>query len=66
MFVSVKKVGTYRHLQIAENRREGKRVKQTIIATLGRLGRCWASSMTRKGSRLASHTRRVISARMAR
>ena len=37
MFVRVKKVGTYRYLQIAENRREGKRVKQTIIATLGRL-----------------------------
>ena len=35
MFVRVKKVGTYRYLQIAENRREGKRVKQTIIATLG-------------------------------
>ena len=28
MFVRVKNVGTYRYLQIAENRREGKRVKQ--------------------------------------
>ena len=37
MFVCVNKVGTYRYLQIAHNRREGKRVKQTIIATLGRL-----------------------------
>ena len=35
MFVRVKKVGTYRYLQIAENRREGNRVKQTIIATPG-------------------------------
>ena len=35
MFVRVKKVGNYQYLQIAENRREGKRVKQTIIATLG-------------------------------
>ena len=43
MFVRVKKVGTYRYLQIAENRREGKRVKQTIIATLGRLDKLTAS-----------------------
>ena len=37
MFVRVKKVGPYQYLQIAQNRREGKRVKQSIIATLGRL-----------------------------
>ena len=43
MFVRVKKVGTYRYLQIAENRREGQRVKQTIIATLGRLDKLAAS-----------------------
>ena len=43
MFVRVKKVGTYRYLQIAENHREGKRVKQTIIATLGRLDKLAAS-----------------------
>ena len=43
MFVRVKKVGNYQYLQIAENRREGKRVKQTIIATLGRLDKLTAS-----------------------
>ena len=43
MFVRVKNVGTYRYLQIAENRREGNRVKQTIIATLGRLDKLAAS-----------------------
>ena len=43
MFVRVKKVGTYRYPQIAENRRQGKRVKQTIIATLGRLDKLAAS-----------------------
>ena len=43
MFVRVKKVGAYRYLQIAEIRREGKRVKQTIIATLGRLDKLAAS-----------------------
>ena len=43
MFVRVKKVGPYQYLQIAENHREGKRVKQTIIATLGRLDKLTAS-----------------------
>ena len=43
MFVRVKKVGPYQYLQIAENHREGKRVKQTIIATLGRLDKLAAS-----------------------
>ena len=43
MFVRVKKVGPYQYLQIAENHREGKRVKQSIIATLGRLDKLTAS-----------------------
>ena len=43
MFVRVKKVGPYQYLQIAQNRREGKRVKQSIIATLGRLDKLTAS-----------------------
>ena len=43
MFVRVKKVGPYQYLQIAENRREGKRVKQSIIATPGRLDKLTAS-----------------------
>ena len=43
MFVRVKNVGPYQYLQIAENRREGKRVKQSIIATLGRLDKLTAS-----------------------
>ena len=43
MFVRVKKVGSYQYLQIAHNRREGKRVKQTTIATLGRLDKLAAS-----------------------
>ena len=43
MFVRVKKVGPYQYLQIAQNRREGKRVKQSIIATLGRLDKLTTS-----------------------
>ena len=58
MFVRVKKVGTYRYLQIAENRREGKRVKQTIIATLGRLDKLAASGaidqLLRSAARITS------------
>lgn len=37
MFVRVKPSGQYRYLQIAENFREGKKVKQKILCTLGRL-----------------------------
>ncbi len=37
MFVRVKPAGPYRYLQIAENFREGKKVKQKILCTLGRL-----------------------------
>ena len=43
MFARVKKVGKYQYLQIVENRREGNRVKQTTIATLGRLDKLAAS-----------------------
>ena len=37
MFVRIKKTGSYKYLQIVENRREGKKVKQRVIVTLGRL-----------------------------
>ena len=37
MFVRVKPAAQYRYLQIAENYREGKKVKQKILCTLGRL-----------------------------
>ena len=43
MFVRVKNVGLYQYLQIAQNRREGKRVRQSVIATLGRLDKLTAS-----------------------
>ncbi|MBC8384833.1 MAG: transposase, partial [Candidatus Cloacimonetes bacterium] len=39
MFARVKKVGKYEYLQIVENRRENKKSKQRVIATLGRLGK---------------------------
>ena len=57
MFVRVKKVGPYQYLQIAQNRREGRRVKQSIIATLGRLDKLTATGavdqLLRSASRFA-------------
>jgi transposase len=43
MFVRIKPAGPYRYLQIAENFREGKKVKQKVLCTLGRLDELTAS-----------------------
>ena len=37
MFARVKKSGKYQYLQIVENRKEAGRVKQRVIATVGRM-----------------------------
>ena len=37
MFARMKKSGKYEYLQVVENRREGHKVNQRVIATLGRL-----------------------------
>lgn len=37
MFFRSKPVGSYRYLQIVHSVREGKKVRQQVIATLGRL-----------------------------
>lgn len=37
MFARVKKAGPYEYLQIVENRREGKKTIQRVIATIGRM-----------------------------
>jgi hypothetical protein len=36
MFFRVKPAGSYRYLQIAHSVRDGKKVRQQVIATLGR------------------------------
>ena len=64
MFVRVKKVGPYQYLQIAENRREGKRVKQSIIATLGRLDKLTASGAIDQLLRSAARFGEVMMALM--
>ena len=37
MFVRIKKSGKYKYLQIVENERKWGRVKQKVVASLGRL-----------------------------
>lgn len=39
MFARIKKSGKYQYLQIVENRREGPKVVQRVIATVGRMDR---------------------------
>ena len=57
MFVRVKRSGPHECLRIVQNRREGKRVRQTVVATLGRLDRLAASGavdrLLRSGARFA-------------
>jgi hypothetical protein len=43
MFVRVKPSGPYRYLQIVENRREGRRTVQRVLATLGRVDQLTAT-----------------------
>ena len=37
MFARIKKSGKYQYLQIVENRKESGKVRQRVIATLGRM-----------------------------
>ncbi len=43
MFCRAKVSGSNTYIQIVENRRDGKKVRQRVIATLGRLDRLQAS-----------------------
>jgi len=42
MFVRAKQVGNYTYLQLVENYRDGGKVRQRVVATLGRLDRLQA------------------------
>jgi len=63
MFIRVKKSDSYRYLQIVQNRREGARVVQEVIATLGRVEKLQAGgdidALTRSLSRFAVKVRIV-------
>lgn len=37
MFIRIKGTGTYRYLQVVENHREGSRIVQRVLCTLGRM-----------------------------
>ena len=39
MFARIKKSGRHQYLQIVENHKEGKKVRQRVIATIGRMDR---------------------------
>lgn len=61
MFARTKKSGRYQYLQIVENRREGSRVMQRVIATLGRLDRLRAKGQIETLTRsLARYSEKVL------
>ena len=37
MFARIKKSGRNEYLQLVENRREGKKISQRVVATIGRM-----------------------------
>ena len=46
MFFRIKPSGPYRYLQLVENHREGYRVVQRVLLTLGRLDKLTATGST--------------------
>ena len=48
MFARIKKSGNYQYLQIVESSREGKKVKQRVLSTVGRLDRLQAKGEIEK------------------
>ena len=68
MFVRIKNSHGYKYLQIVESKREGKKVKQRVLATLGQLGALSASGkiddLTLSLSKFASHLK-IIDAHRA-
>jgi hypothetical protein len=67
MFFRVKPAGNRRYLQIVENRRDGAKTRQTVVATLGRLDELEASGkldvLLRSGTRLCETAMLVSSLR---
>ena len=61
MFVRIKKSGKYQYLQIVENRKEGKKVKQRVIATVGRIDQLHEKDQVEKLIRsFAKYSERVL------
>ena len=64
MFARIKKSGKYQYLQIVENRKEKGKVKQRVIATIGRLDRMQAKgrveTLIRSLSRFSERTMMIL------
>jgi transposase len=61
MYTRIKKSGRYEYLQICESKREGKRVRQRVIATLGRMDRLTAKGDVEKLIRsLAKYSDKIL------
>jgi len=67
MFARIKKSGKNQYLQIVENRREGNKVKQRVISTVGRLDRLQAKgeieTLVRSLSRFSKKALLILSDR---
>jgi len=67
MFARTKKSGKYEYLQVVENRREGPKVKQHVIATLGRLDQMHAKgeveTLVRSLARFSEQALLILSGR---
>lgn len=65
MFARIKKSGKYEYLQIVESRREGAKVNQQVIATLGRLDQMHAKgkieTLVRSLARFSEKTLLILS-----
>ena len=65
MFARIKKSGKFQYLQIVENRKEGKKVKQRVLATIGRMDRLQTKgqveTLIRSLSRFSERTLLVLS-----
>lgn len=67
MFARIKKSGNNQYLQIVQNRRDGKKTVQRVIATLGRIDQMQAKgevdSLVRSLSRFSEKIMLILSAR---
>lgn len=67
MFARVKKSGKYQYLQIVENRKENGKVKQQVIATIGRMDKLQAKgrveTLIRSLSRFSEKALLIVSGR---
>jgi hypothetical protein len=65
LFARIKKSGKYQYLQIVENRKEKGKVKQRVIATIGRMDRMQAKgrveTLIRSLSRFSEQTMLILS-----